>query len=203
MDWSRIREGREKAAQMLPPILRLPIVRSPRDVLLRLVRDGESLLDVGANDRNVKGFLADAGLDVQYFSFDIDRSLPHDYYELSAVDRKFDVVVIFEVIEHIPLEEARELIFRTQDLVLPGGRVILSTPNVCHPVRFWRDCTHVTPFRYDELAGLLLSAGFSKCEVFRVYNMRWRRRLWSIVFRPLLSLLDIDFATGVVVTGMK
>ena len=97
-------------------------------------------MDVGANDRNVEALLNARGVKVDYRSFDMDRSLPHDYYDLAQVDRQFSLILIFDVIEHLVPTDVATLLGRVRDLLQPGGRILISTPNVDHPVRFWRDC---------------------------------------------------------------
>jgi len=199
IEWNKIRTGRDQAVSNLKPILKLPLIASSMDLIHKVVREGDKLLDVGANNRNLEKDLQTSGKQVEYYSYDIDRSLPHDYYDLSEITLQFDVVTILEVIEHIPPGDVARLFQRVAELLKPDGTIIVSTPNVCHPVRFWRDCTHITPFRYDELAGLLHSTGFTGIEVFRLKKMRikdWLRYWFSL---PTLRLLDIDFAPGIVV----
>ncbi len=199
VEWNRIRAGRDQAAPRLKPILKLPLVASSIDLIRKTVKKGDRLLDIGANDRNLEKALQASGEQVQYYSFDVDRSLPHDYYNLSEIGFQFDVITILEVIEHIPAGDVVGLFQRTAELLKQNGSIIVSTPNVCHPVRFWRDCTHITPFRYDELAGLLSSAGFTGIEIFRLKKMCIKDWLRYWISLPTLRLLDIDFAPGIVV----
>jgi SAM-dependent methyltransferase len=199
IEWSTVRAGRDQAVANLKPILKQPLIASTIDLINTVVKEGDLLLDVGANNRNLEKALQAPGQRVEYYSYDIDRSLPHDYYNLSEITRQFDVITILEVIEHIPPGDVAKLFQRAAELLKPGGNIIVSTPNVCHPVRFWRDCTHITPFRYDELAGLLYTAGFTGIEIFRLRKMRLKDWLRYWVSLPTLRLLDIDFAPGIVV----
>ena len=185
LDWEQVKRGREMAGRRLLPLHRIPMIRDSRMLLLQLAREGDRLLDVGANDRNVGRFLKDRQPHIHYFSFDIDRSLPHDYYALDAIDKQFELSCLFDVIEHLP----------------PGGQLLITTPNVDHPVRFWRDCTHVTPFRYDELAGFLTAAGYDDVRIWRVGRMKWQDRLRRIWAAPVLRLLGIDYAPTILAIG--
>ena len=199
INWSRVRAGRDAAARKLPPLRRLPIEESVRSLLLKMVSDDDHILDIGANDRNIQSLLQARGTNADYRSFDMDRSLPHDYYHLAEVNRQFSLILIFDVIEHLTPTDVSTLLNRVRELLLPSGRVLISTPNVDHPVRFWRDCTHITPFRYDELSGFLFASGFENIEVFRLKKMKVKDWLRYLVAQPVLRLLDIDFAPGIAV----
>ena len=198
IEWENLRKGRELASRRLPHILAIPVIGSAREMLLRLIKKGDRLLDVGANDRNLEGFLAGRGVTVSYSSCDTDHSHHHDYYDLESVSQTFDIVTAFEVIEHMEPAHVAECFARVKRLIKEGGHFIISTPNVCNPVVFWRDCSHVTPFRYDELYGLLHGAGFSDIRIYRCGSRRLRDRLLALYYRPLLRLMRMDFATGIV-----
>lgn len=198
INWSKVRAGRDQASRTLGKCLSIPLVKSSADLLLQLIPDNSAVLDMGANDRNVERLFISAKRRIEYRSFDIDDTYVHDYYEISKISGKFDFVVILEVIEHLTPTEVMQLFEQTKTLLNPGGTIVVSTPNVCHPTRLWRDCTHITPFRYDELAGFLYSSDFRDVKVFRIKHMRtkdWLRYYFSL---PMLRLLDIDFAPGIV-----
>ena len=52
-----------------------------------------------------------------------------DIHELAKLERRFDVVTAFEVIEHIPPETTDSFLRALAMLLKPGGRLLLSTPN--------------------------------------------------------------------------
>ncbi len=205
IDWSSIKKGREDYIRRYKTgsvsILEFPIVRSGKEVLKNLIRPGDSLLDIGANDRNLEKFLAGNGTDAGYFSFDIDKTWPHDYHSLEEIDRIFNICVAFDMVEHVPLSELPDLFTRIHGLLAPGGYFIVTTPNVCHPVFFWRDCTHITPLRYDELGGLFLSTGFKNVKLYRAVNLGFRKKIKYWMFKPLLDFLEIDFVRNIVMVA--
>lgn len=203
ISWEKIRESRSLAARILKPLHRYPVIKDSRELLFRYAKSDAALLDVGANDRNLERTLARNNKKLNYFSCDIDRSLRHDYYDLGQIDRTFDIACLFDVIEHVPPPDAFDMLEKINALLNPGGMLMVSTPNVDHPTRFWRDCTHITPFRYDELAGFLIAAGFSNIEIWRVCRMRWQERLRLIFAAPTLRLLGVDYCPSIVVVGRK
>jgi len=167
------------------------------------VRDGESVLDVGAHDRRLLRHIERCARGVTYRSLDIDPTHEHDYRDLAEVERRFDVIAVIEVVEHLSLGELIALLERCAELLEPGGRLVVSTPNVDHPTWFWRDPTHRTPLRHTELVGILHSAGLEKFEVVRVKGMRFRDRLRAWRYRGLLKLLHIDFTHSIAVRAQK
>jgi hypothetical protein len=53
IDWSKIRRGRNAASKSLPKITKIPILKSNRQVISNLLKDGDAILDIGANNRNL------------------------------------------------------------------------------------------------------------------------------------------------------
>lgn len=168
------------------------------------IRDGEKILDIGASNRNLEGRLKRHHPNVIYKSMDIDREQFHDFYSLEEIRESFDVIFLFEVIEHLDLEEGVELLKRIYDFLNEGGRLILTTPNVFNPSRFWRDATHKVAYCYDELGGLLLAQGFQIRAMYRTYSDAFFRYFFRLyVMAPLHRYLNIDFAKSILVIAEK
>ncbi len=139
-----------------------------------------------------------------YKSMDIDREQFHDFYSLEEIRESFDAVFLFEVIEHLGFEEGVQLLKRVYVLLNPRGRLILTTPNIFNPSRFWRDATHKVAYCYDELGGLLLAQGFQVKAMYRTYSDAFHRYLFRIyVMAPLHRYLGIDFAKSILVIAEK
>jgi cyclopropane fatty-acyl-phospholipid synthase-like methyltransferase len=205
IDWTLINQAKNLAEQQVPePILKIKIVPDYRDPLVEFLRPHMRVLDIGANDRALKAFIEkQARFSVQYKSMDVDRSHQHDFYDLAAIQGEYDAISCFEVIEHMPPGVGLELLRHAHRLLVPNGRLFVSTPNVYHPMSFWSDSTHITPYRIRHLAGWMASAGFVRVWGYRVCRMNLRKRLRAWRYRGLLRLLNIDFAPGVVVIGEK
>ncbi len=48
---------------------------------------------------------------------------------LEEIEERFDVITVIEVIEHLAVPEIRALLERVSALLVPGGKLVLSTPN--------------------------------------------------------------------------
>jgi 2-polyprenyl-3-methyl-5-hydroxy-6-metoxy-1,4-benzoquinol methylase len=202
--WSRLFEQRDKIHETHPDIWDLKILRKRFPLLLEMIRDGERVLDMGASNRNLESRLKRHFPRLIYKSMDIDREQFHDFYSLEEIRECFDVVFLFEVIEHLDLEEGIRLLKRIYELLDPGGRLILTTPNVFNPSRYWRDATHKVAYCYDELAGLLMAQQFQVRAMYRTYSDAFLRYLFRIyVMAPLHRYLGIDFAKSILIVAEK
>lgn len=170
---------------------------------MRSVTDNSmSVLEVGAGDRRVEALLQEWHPDLEYESMDVDRRLPHDYYNLEDVRRSFDLVFAFEVIEHTTLDEARQLLRQIHNVLRPEGLLLLTTPNTYYPPDFLRDATHRTPFCYDELGAVVTLEGFHVDQLLRIYNAPLHRKLahrW--LFSWLHRFIGIDFARQIMLVA--
>jgi hypothetical protein len=202
ISWSTLYRHRRQAAAQFGKIFSLPIRKRVRDVLAEQVQPGQSVLEVGGGDRSMGQFLKQRLDQIRYESLDPDPAGAHDYRSLDDVERQFDCVFAFEVIEHLPLEEIMAWLPRLRLLLVPHGRLVLSTPNTFYPPAYLRDATHCTPLCYDELAGLVAAAGFEVLQIVRIYNDPLPRMLLRrFVFGWLFRLIGIDFARQIVLVA--
>lgn len=205
VDWTLINRAKNLVEDQIDqPILKIPIIADYRAPLAKFLRPGMTILDIGANNRSLESYLQQTGVaGFGYKSMDIDRSHNHDFYSLDDITDQFDAIGCFEVVEHMPPALALEIFKRAYHLLKPGGQMFVSTPNVYHPMSFWSDSSHITPFRIRHLAGWLASAGFTRFDGYRVCRMDWKKRWRSWRYRGLLRLLNIDFAPGILVVAQK
>ena len=202
--WSRLFEYRRRVHLRYPEIWDLKILRKRFPLVVKTIRDGEKVLDIGASNRNLQKRLKRHFPLLIYKSMDIDRSHFHDFYSLEEIQESFDVVFLFEIIEHLDLEEGVRFLKRIYDFLNEGGRLILTTPNVFNPSRFWRDATHKVAYCYDELGGLLLAQGFQVMGMYRIYRDAFHRYVFRLyVMAPLHRYLGIDFAKSILVIAEK
>lgn len=198
--WSALYRHRQQVKRRYPSIWSVPLVKKEMDRLLAIVPDGARVLEVGAGDRRFGRRLRVARPGIEYRSFDIDRETRQDYYRLEDIEGTFDCIYAFELIEHLPADEGLALLQRLRSLLRENGTLLLGTPNLYHPHRYWGDITHRTPYKYEELGGLMMMAGFELPTVHRIYNDAWLRRWFRLHVGVMLHrYLDVDFAGTILV----
>jgi SAM-dependent methyltransferase len=204
ISWSKLFTYRDQIHGRYPEIWDLKILRKRFPLMLENIRDGEKILDIGASNRNLEERLKRHYPNLIYKSMDVDREQVHDFYSLEEIQETFDVVFLFEVIEHLELEEGLNVLEKVYGLLHGGGRLILTTPNVFNPSRFWRDATHKVAYCYDELGGLLLAQGFQIRAMYRTYSDAFHRYLFRLyIMAPLHRYLGVDFAKSILVIAEK
>ncbi|MGZ3534629.1 MAG: class I SAM-dependent methyltransferase [Thermodesulfobacteriota bacterium] len=204
ISWSRLFDYRDQIHVRYREIWDLKILRKRFPLMVKNIRNGEKILDVGASNRNLEERLKRHYPNLIYKSMDVDQEQSHDFYSIEEIRETFDVIFLFEVIEHLELGEGVQLLKRSYDLLNEGGRLILTTPNVFNPSRFWRDATHRVAYCYDELGGLLLAQGFSITDMYRTYNDVSHRYFFRVyVMAPVHRYLGIDFAKSILIVAEK
>lgn len=204
LSWNNLIIGRDQIHKRYPEIWDLKLIKRPSWLLKRHLRPGMRILDVGASDRRMEKKTKDVYPDIVYKSMDIDHNVPHDYYSLDDINEQFDLIILFEVIEHLELEQGVEMLGRLRALLVEGGRLIISTPNVYHPNEFMQTVTHRTAYSYDELAGIMLSQGFTVLAIYRTFNASFLKYFFRLIlFYPLHRILNVDFAKSIVVLAQR
>jgi SAM-dependent methyltransferase len=204
MDWGEQFQWREKVHQQYPEVWDLRIVRKRLPFILKYLREGESVLEIGAHDRELGGRIEKYRPRTLYKSLDIDPSCQHDYTSIEEVKEEFDVVLLFELIEHLDRESGTKMVDKIFEILKPGGRVILTTPNVYTPGQYWKDVSHLTPYHYAELGGLFLSRRFESVDLFRYFNAPFLQYVMRVyLFSPVFRFLGIDFTKSILLMAKK
>ncbi|MCJ7662703.1 MAG: methyltransferase domain-containing protein [Desulfobacterales bacterium] len=202
VDWSQIVYHRDQIHGRYPAIWDLPIVRRRTRFVQSYLRPGMRMLDVGAWERKMGKKMEGLYPDIAYKSMDVDRNLFHDFYSLDEIDERFDLITFFEVIEHLELEQGIEMLGRLKQLLVDGGLLFISTPNVYNPTRFLLDATHKVAYSYEELGGLLLSQGFKIQKIYRTYNASFLKYfLRRTLFNPLHKIVNVDYARSILIVA--
>ncbi|MGE4158778.1 MAG: methyltransferase domain-containing protein [Planctomycetota bacterium] len=169
-----------------------------------MIPKGARVLDVGADRREWESRLKALDPSISYKSQDINESQTHDFRHLSEIRESFDVILWMEVCEHLSPEEALESIRQFQRILAPGGLVLATTPNIWHPPQYLRDCTHRTPWAYDELGGAFVAGGLKIEGLWRLWNGSALERLWMATFGQWLHrAVGLDFARTLLVAARK
>ncbi len=204
MDWGEQVQWREKVHQQYPEVWDLRIVRKRLPFILKYLKDGESVLEIGAYHRELEGRMKKHHPRILYKSLDIDPSYQHDYTSFEEVKEEFDLVLLFELIEHLDRESGTKMVDQIFEILKPGGRVILTTPNVYTPGQYWKDVSHLTPYHYEELGGLFLSRRFESVDLFRYFNAPFVHYVMRVyLFSPVFRFLGIDFTKSILLIAKK
>jgi SAM-dependent methyltransferase len=204
MNWGEQIQWREKVHQQYPDIWDMGIVKKRLPFILKYLKDGESVLEIGAHDRKLGDRIKKHFPHVLYKSLDIDPSYSHDYTSMDEVKEEFNMVLLFELIEHLDREAGRKMVERIFEILKPGGRVILTTPNIYTPGQYWKDVSHLTPYHYEELGGLFLSQQFESIDFFRYFNAPFLQYVMKVyLFSPVFRFLGIDFTKSILLMAKK
>ena len=172
------------------------------------VREAPSLLDVGAGDLRVMRKFREAGFQGEYHTQDLGVEFPYDYQDLGEVNRTYQAILCFDVIEHLPLQAGIAMVLRMAGLLGPGGVLVLQTPNsrcINNPLSW--DMTHLHCYNLADLWAYLTALGL-KTEGYRV-TFEPRRpsvtaRIRSIFSRYLISRrLNCDYAANIALICTK
>ncbi len=190
--------------RQFPDFWKLPLVKNRSSLLRRILKDGDRLLDVGAYNRSLEEKIKRMGKKIVYKSMDMDRSLPHDYYNLDEIDESFDFVLLLEVLEHLNIQDGMDVLERIFRLLNPGGYLVVSVPNIFCPGRQWLDSSHQTAYSWEELGGRLISKDFQLVEMFRSYNRAFLQRLFRIyIAGPIHRYFNVDYAKSLFVIAQR
>ncbi len=202
LDWSLMYEHRRTTQRSFGDIWDLPIQKRHHHVIALHSQASLSWLEIGAGDRRLKGELESQFPIQSYKSFDIDRRHDHDFFSLDEIEGKFDRICMFEMIEHITIPQAKDILLKCRDSLKPGGKIFITTPNIYYPPGFLRDATHITPWAYDELGGLVSCSGFNVSAIYRLYNDAFLRKIaHRYLFSPLHHFMGIDFSKQIMLVA--
>lgn len=202
--WSEQFRWREKVHRQYPEIWNLKIVRKRIPFIVKYLGERDIVLDIGAYNRELENRIKKYCPHILYRSLDIDLSFPHDYSSLDEVNEKFDMILLLDVIEHLDWDKGREMVAQIFWILKPGGKVIVTTPNVYAPGQYWKDVSHCTPYHYEELGALFLSQGFQTIEIYRLFNAPFLRYVMKVYFFSFLfRFLAIDYARSILLLARK
>lgn len=204
ISWSELYAARRAVQERYRKIWHLPIAKRYSPVLYRYGRDGARVLEIGAGDRGLQRRMTEWWPGTQYRSYDIDPNTQQDFHRLEDITGEYDIICMFEVIEHVRPEVAGEILAKCHTVMAPGGLLFVTTPNVYYPPNYLRDATHITPWCYDELGAVVLMAGFELNIIYRLYHDPLVAKfLHRVLFYPLHRMIGIDFAKQIILIAKK
>ena len=181
-----------------------------------------SILDIGYGDGNFLSFLPNRifkkyGIDLEKRSNDINITHYEGEYERLKMNKKFDVITAFHVIEHI--DNPQEFIEKSYSQLNKGGLLFIVTPNI-ESIGFkiakekWYHYDypyHKTIFSKDKLRQLLIKNSFNTIsfsgefpgfpfDAFKTIKNLGKK--WTL-FLPLHLILKIFISETIVCTCKK
>lgn len=87
-------------------------------------------------------------------------------------NNKFDVIIMNDIIEHIPRERVIKYLSNIRTKLKEGGVLIIKTVN-CNNVyglsSYFSDFTHVVGYTSEKIRHVSLLSGFKECKVYNLY----------------------------------
>lgn len=157
----------------------------------RAVAGDGSVLDVGAGrSRILKKYLKLE--DDRYFSMDSDEAGGHQFrtFEDVSEHQRFDLVVMNQVLEHVTLDDAYDMLKSSLEVLKPGGKIIATVPNAAHPTRFFSNVTHITNWNYCDFYSMFRVTGFEIDDIMRANK---HRLTLNPIRRWLINAICRDF----------
>jgi hypothetical protein len=172
------------------------------------IKESHSLLDFGAGDLRVFHKLKKAGYAGDYHTLDIGTEYSYTYGDLSEIKTRYEAILCLDVIEHMPLREGLALIDKLTELLLPGGTLILQTPNAQCIRNPWAwDMTHLHCYNITDLWAYLKTFAFD-VKGYRIITKPplrmptdFLRHLFSAYF--ITRVLRCDYADNIALIAKK
>lgn len=113
-------------------------------------------------------------------------------------DASIGVISAFHLVEHIPFEAVQDLVTEARRVLLPGGLLILETPNpenlIVGTTDFYLDPTHIRPIPALLLAFLTEFHGFSRCKILGLQEPRQPDDTAPVTLGQVLTGVSPDYA---------
>lgn len=177
-------------------------------VIFNYIEKQDVLLDIGAGDLKVTKKYQQAGYSGSYHTQDIGNEFEYTYKNLSEITHKYSAILCLDVIEHLQLPEGLALIHQLNELLLPGGVLIVQTPNGrCIRSPLSSDMTHVHCYNLDDLWAYLTCMQFAVKGyrvVFELKKQTYIKNILNSVSRYIITrFLGLDYADNIVLVGKK
>jgi SAM-dependent methyltransferase len=212
--WYRNYWARHQARDVMYQTLKAPCIscedradlNQMEQAIFKRASGASRLLDYGAGDKRLKGKFFAAGFKGRYETLDMSAEDEHEYSSISEVKGQFDAILCLEVIEHMSLNDYVDLMDEFGKLLVPGGTLIIGTPNPLCVVPMWAgDPGHVQQYPLADLAADFVVRRY-EVEAFRIRYGAWPKglpRLRFMTMRLLCYLMSVDYAQGLLMIGKK
>jgi len=194
-------------------IWKLPTIPHESVILINELNPKDRVLDLGCGNGWVyHDVLLPAGYDGEYVGYDDDKSLIakdfklyHDWDELVRNEERFDVVIIFNLLEHLDFEHVINwLEFISKNLMKKKSKMLILTPNVFCFDYLFKDPQHKTFWSFEALYGLLKALNFDKISMWRCKGYhQLRKGIWNERQIEICKALFLDWYGNILALGAR
>ena len=176
-------------------------------------------IDLGCGRGEWLEVMLSAGFDARGIDLDegmlqscVDLGLPAEKGEaiarLRALPSKSQAIVsAFHVVEHIPFDALEDLVSEAKRVLLPGGLLILETPNpeniMVATCSFYLDPTHQRPIPPNLLSFVAEHAGFERVKVIRLQESKELAAKPDLLLEDVLGGVSPDYSVVAQKNGKK
>lgn len=190
----------------LEPYFSISMYTDPRRLATWLGDGGSlSVLDFGCGPGSFLALLRDEfgfqdvhGLDINRDSAEIARRF-YGIPVAGSIDELrrsvYDVVLLIEVIEHIP--DPAQFLSKVATLIKPGGRLLITTPAVGNPIGRWlpAQCPHyVAPNHVSLFTQRSLRLLLERCSL-QIERIELDEEFWLLTAAAYAAFYELDFAS--------
>jgi len=182
----------------------LPVVKGSYTECRRLYVGGD-VLDVGAGSRK-KLQQALQLPDEKYFSLDNDPDGIFNYNKTEDIpsDKLFKLIVANQFFEHLKIDDCVYVMKALYSCLDFDGQFVITVPNMQHPVRYWGDALHITPWPFDHLCGLVRHCGFMVESIARYNKSSLPRNPFKrFVTKTVCDIFRIDWCDSIIIVARK
>jgi len=202
--YASLNDKRREAVERFGSIYDLPVIRSPYDYLKKGYAGGK-LLDVGAGTEHfTRRYL---GLEEgSYHSLDNDPSGKFTFADISEIPagQRYRWIVLNQILEHMTIEQTGDMLAALREHLEDEGQLVITVPNVFHPIRYWGDPTHVTHWNYASLYAVCGHVGLQVVDIYRYSKRRGPMDPLSwLVERIMRRLYQIDWCQSIMLIATR
>ncbi len=186
---------------------------------MKLTQDRPKIIDLGCGRGEWLELLIENACDVT--GVDLDEGMLKDCIQRgfdvkqqdaikelkSLTDNSISIVTGFHIVEHLPFEVLQSLIQEALRVLIPGGLLILETPNPENlkvaSEYFYMDPTHIKPIPSNLLSFLTEYYGFSRTKVLRLQETKDLVNNENIYLKDVLDGVSPDYAVVAQKDGNK
>jgi len=114
---------------------------------------------------------------------------------LKKSQTKYDVIIMNDVIEHIPKNNIVKLLSLIKKQLSKNGKLIIKTINVANPITGnssrYLDFTHTTGFTQESLSQVIKVSGFRNVKIYapNIWVFNFLVNIMGVIFDKILSLI--------------